>query len=71
MNVLKMAHIESQEIRYGSVCTIPTLSREMDDEIKSVIGDNLKKLSFLYGPHDGYAPKSYYEQLKGEYSKIM
>jgi hypothetical protein len=54
MNILKMAHIETQEIR------------DIDDEISSVIGNNLSRMIFLYGPHDKYAPKKYYEELKGK-----
>jgi hypothetical protein len=38
---------------------------EMDEEIESCIRDNLSKMVFLYGPKDHYAPKEYYEHLKG------
>eukprot|EP01118_Nematostelium_gracile_P020452 TRINITY_DN9920_c0_g1_i1.p1 TRINITY_DN9920_c0_g1~~TRINITY_DN9920_c0_g1_i1.p1 ORF type:complete len:294 (-),score=57.50 TRINITY_DN9920_c0_g1_i1:28-909(-) len=50
-NILSMAYIETLEI-----C-------EIDEEVQSVISDNLSKMYFLYGPKDKYAPKSYWEDL--------
>lgn len=58
LNVLSMAYDESLEIL------------EMDEDVKSTIGDHLHKHIFLYGPKDKYADKSYYEDLHSTSSDL-
>jgi pimeloyl-ACP methyl ester carboxylesterase len=58
LNCLYMAYLESQQIL------------EIDNEIESVIKNNIEKLIFLYGPKDKYAPLEYYEHLKKNFPNI-
>jgi len=58
MNILHMAHTETLEIR------------EIDEEIRSVVGENMSKMVFLYGPNDKYAPKQYWEELRVMFPEV-
>eukprot|EP01119_Soliformovum_irregulare_P014058 TRINITY_DN3805_c0_g1_i1.p2 TRINITY_DN3805_c0_g1~~TRINITY_DN3805_c0_g1_i1.p2 ORF type:complete len:114 (-),score=37.86 TRINITY_DN3805_c0_g1_i1:8-349(-) len=58
MNITNMLTYETIEIT------------NIDDEIASIIQDQMPKVFFLYGPHDGYAPKAFHDELKERFPGV-
>jgi hypothetical protein len=54
MNILSMAHTEGKYIL------------DVDEEVSEMITSHRDKMTYLYGPHDNYAPKAFYDALKGK-----